>query len=330
MRKLIVFVLTLSVAAASLRVIRSTHAALERRIKRQTPLTGGRGTAAQGAAECLNTCQPLLEAMGEIEGSNLSSAGGLESFLNEEREFNPDDLPMMCDKFKAAKYCFDKCEPNPMIAVITGAFRPLEYMCIEKYDEFVKYQECMHQSALEEDDTCEEKCGDEKEILKAMEGFTELEGQRDFTQIITGLQKVCIFTDCHLTCSAPKIVKDCGSEEPLHLMRNLMGESMGMMNNMFRQFGIGDSMPKECLAITEVKTSTAALEKSSEENSVEDTATTTQRSNDTRDRTTKAPSTHSTNHLDAPQSDARTDGNAAPTRVPSAILFLATLIVARF
>ena len=41
------------------------------------------------------------------------------------------------------------------------------------------------------------------------------------------LGQMCAFTDCHMTCGKPVIVEACGTDEPIRLMRGVIGETMG-------------------------------------------------------------------------------------------------------
>ena len=62
--------------------------------------------------------------------------------------------------------CYGNCSEYPYTALERDdELRAHHYMCDEKYDDFLKYRQCIHAAQPEYDGQCEEECGDPEDFF---------------------------------------------------------------------------------------------------------------------------------------------------------------------
>lgn len=55
-----------------------------------------------------------------------------------------------------------------------------------------------------------------------------MQDQRDLAEMANTLAQICTYIDCQTTCAKPAVVEECGSDEPMKLMRELIKQSLGV------------------------------------------------------------------------------------------------------
>jgi len=161
--------------------------------------------------------------------------------------YDPKLLRNACSKqkvFKRLTKCVQKCGTDPMINMITKVVSLMDFVCVERYHDFVKYDECAWNARRLVSRTCVDQCGNGNRSLEHV--MATINSGQGMSQIMDGMGQMCTLSACQLACVTPAMTESCGTDEAADLYVALIGRAMDAVGYILEQMNMGELMPDAC------------------------------------------------------------------------------------
>jgi len=220
-------------------------AELVHRAKRQSPMRLGPREPEQCVLDCMETMdEKLKEAFPEV--ANKSSDNELADALLKS-DYDPEKFEQFCDIYTPSARCLDRCPKSEVKKIVQKGLAMLQYMCVDKYDDFRKHGPCMDKAGKEIDQICGEKCKEYGESVQKLEKLTEADNVEDYEDdnVNALLSQTCNFVDCLMQCDQPIMAEKCG-KAAADLERDTVRVAFRSLSDVLETAPNGGIWPESC------------------------------------------------------------------------------------
>jgi hypothetical protein len=230
-------------------------------------------------------------------------------------------LDQSCVAYKELKTCVDACPDSPIKKMSLSPFKLLQFICIERNDDYKKHMPCLSGICPDVQRACVPKCGSIEESTQKLAAlmFQSFGGRPggppgssvtappspgkdvDSKDVAKVAGETCTKMKCFFDCGEGTVTKQCGKDGYL-LYRDFTWNMFSSMVQSMSSIGLQSEWPEECKGLASAST----------------TGTTVKGSD-----VTVRPAGETTT-----LKTELTESGAAATFIPSLLLLLVTVIVA--
>jgi len=224
------------------------------RLKRETPSNSSVSKSNSDhdndacVVKCLRSTEEKLGALQEDDKKSQDQSNPLSPQSALSRDYDPKDFQKLCDAYRPGRECLNACDTTDLKNAAIKGMGLLQFMCVDKYEEFKANLPCMNNASAEAELACKPNCSEFESSVARLE---ELSSNRDLVvqltpqQLSSVLGGSCQYVDCLSRCGSPLTEKKCGKDVAL-LDEELVKHVFNSLRNTVTALGAGDQLPKAC------------------------------------------------------------------------------------
>ena len=144
------------------------------------------------------------------------------------------------------KECIDGCGESQYASAIKAAFKSLDYLCIDHYDEFIEHLPCFSQSHDEVREKTTSECGSESTMETLIAKQTQAKENGDIMALKNVLSCMCSYIKCTISASSEATDEVCEAEAPGEFLKDFAKSSFSALEELMSDNGLGFMWPSEC------------------------------------------------------------------------------------
>jgi len=214
----------------------------------------------QPPEDCLTNCTNVFYQSGShvdpVSMLNLQSKLSNGTIVDCPQMNDSVKLEKSCKPYRAAKQCIDTCPESDAKTNILHSLSGLQFMCIDRIDDWKGYTPCLSEHCVQVQDACDPKCGSFYFILKQVVDLLRQANDNryarpgnattlDLGQFGKVFADSCSRIYCLNDCSREMVRNFCGNGA-LNLGEDIMWTTLSSMFYSLRQFGVNVEWPIEC------------------------------------------------------------------------------------
>jgi len=200
--------------------------------------------AAEDGSICLLSCiEAMEEQLNTIKSVRTQHAQIQQSSTCQ--RYEPEQLEALCGSHKEARQCLDACPDGEMRMVGMHALTPLNFMCVDRLEDFKQHLPCLDSICQSAESTCHPTCRQYQpsvDKLTEIQRDTQIRQSSDAMAVTKMVSDACEFIDCFNDCSRPLIVEKCGSGAA-DLQRDTVRKAFASVTNLLSTV---DALPNSC------------------------------------------------------------------------------------
>jgi len=222
-------------------------AELARRAKRQAPTFLGPQDPEQCVLECTEIMDEKLTDAFPEAASNNSNEDVAQKVLKD-GDYDAKKFEQFCDIYTPSSRCIRQCPDSDMKKFTVKSLKMVEYMCVERYDDFRKYGKCMDKAGKEIDEICTDQCSSYESGMKKLENLTKENTNIDYDEydISDLLNQSCLYVGCLIQCDQPIMKQKCGQGAADLELDTIQVAFESLDDIMASTTGDGDLWPDSC------------------------------------------------------------------------------------
>lgn len=168
------------------------------------------------------------------------------------QRYEPNQVDTLCTAHKQANKCLEACPEGEMRNVGMNALTPLNFMCVDRFEDFKKHLPCLDSNCEFIEKSCQPSC---RQYLTSVNQLTELQRDMNARQsygapaITKIISDACGFIECFNKCSRPVIVDKCGPDAA-DLQRDTVKKAFASISNLLSNIDDDeDALPNSCASL---------------------------------------------------------------------------------
>lgn len=167
-------------------------------------------------------------------------------------------LEKSCGPYRTARQCIDQCPQSDSKTTLINSFGGLQFMCIDRIDDWKGYTPCLSEHCEEIQSACSPKCGSFgfiiQQVVRVLQQANYQYAQGNSSAIdVNKFSKVfgesCSRLYCFNDCSRNMTTNYCGNGA-LSLAEDIQWTTLSSMFYSLRQWGIDLEWPNECKTLS--------------------------------------------------------------------------------